>query len=97
MLNKARKTKMEKELEKLKAENEALRREQDMAFLLLELTLTAVEQWGKEHGLCSSKQNANQNVPDKGDPISGILKQAGNFSKKDMQDRFSAIFEAFKH
>ena len=87
---------MEKELEKLKAENEALRREQDLMFLLLEVTLTAVEQWGKENGLIRSEEDANQNIPDGDNQIGVLLNQVGNFSKEVTRDRFFALFEALK-
>lgn len=87
---------MEKELEKLKAENEALRREQDLMFLLLEVTLTAVEQWGKENGLIRSEEDANQNIPDGDNQIGVLLNQVGNFSKEVTRDRFLALFEALK-
>ena len=87
---------METECKKLKAENEALRREQDLMFLLLEVVLTAVEQWGKEHGLICSKQNTDQSVSNGDDQIGMLLNQVGNLGKETTWDRLLALFEALQ-
>lgn len=85
-----------KKLVILKAENEKLRREQELSFLLLETMLSAVEHWGKQHGLLHSKENFNEGFPDWDNQVCMLLNQFREASKETMRDRFFTIFEAIE-
>ena len=73
------------ELEKLKAENKELHQEQDLMFLLLNITLGAVKKWGVEHGMIEVEK---QNTDSIANQISFISNQ------KEIKDNLLTIFKA---
>ncbi len=74
-----------KELEKLKAENKELLQEQDLMFLLLNITLGAVKKWGVEHGLIDVEKQNSDSIDNQNSSIP---------TKKDIKDNFLNIFNA---
>ncbi len=74
-----------KELEKLKAENKELHQEQDLMFLLLNITLGAVKKWGVEHGLIDVEKQNSDSIDNQNSSIP---------TKKDIKDNFLNIFNA---
>lgn len=85
-----------KRMEVLKAENETLRKEQELSFLLLDVILSAIEHWGKQHGLLHAKENFNKGFPDWDNQVCMLLNQFGEVSKETMRNRFLAILEAIE-
>lgn len=83
-------------IENLKAENENLRREQDLMLLLVDLTLSAVEKWGRDHGLISPEQSADDGIGYRSDQVGMLLDQVGKSGKDSLGDRFTAIFKALE-
>lgn len=84
------------ELRNLKAENKRLQDEQNLMFMLLDLTLTGVEKWGQEHGLLNPKKDLNKCLPQRSDQVSMFFDQIGKTGKEAMGDRFRAIFDALE-
>lgn len=83
-------------MEILKAENEQLRKEQELSFLLLDVTLSAVEHWGKQHGLLNPEEDFNKGFPNWNNQISMLLNQFGEAGKETLGNRFLTIFEDIK-
>lgn len=76
------------QLKNLKAENKELREEQDLMFLLLDITLNAVKKWGKEHGLFDTEKQIDENLNSQ---ISVISSQSSDSIKEDFLDIFKAL------
>ena len=88
---------MENELERLKAENEELRKEQDIMFLLLDLTLYAVEIWGKKHGLFrGDSKESGTDIDNRNDQISVLLENIGKSGKNVLLNRFLTVINTLK-
>lgn len=85
-----------KRLEDLKAENETLRKERELSFLLLDVILIAIEHWGKQHGLLQSEENFNKGFPDWDNQVRMLLNQFREAGKETMRNRFLAILEAIE-
>lgn len=83
------------ELAKLRKENEELRKEQDLMFMLFDVILTAVEIEKKKHGLFS-KENTNQSRSDSSNQIGMLLDKIGKLDKESTRDRLLAFFEGLQ-
>lgn len=83
------------ELAKLRKENEELRKEQDLMFMLFDVILTAVEIEKKKHGLFS-KENTNQSGSDSSNQIGMLLDKIGKLDKESTRDRLLAFFEGLQ-
>ena len=82
------------ELLKLKAENQKLRREQDLMFLLLEVIMIAVERKMDSKSV-NSEQNVNQSVSDRDNQVGMLLKGIRESGENSLPDRLLAFFETF--
>lgn len=84
------------EIEKLKAENANLLKEQDVLFLLLDLTLSAVELWGQQNGLIDKETDPAKEFVKRHGKISSLLEQIPKMGIEELGNRFAEILGALE-
>ena len=83
------------ELEKLKAENKALKEEQTTMFLLMDVILTTAESL-KKNALPASQEDISEGSSDRNEQIGVLLDQIGKPTKESLGRRAIAFFESLK-
>lgn len=84
------------EIEKLKAENANLLKEQDVLFLLLDLTLSGVELWGQQNGLIDKETDPAGEFVKRHGKISSLLEQIPKMGIEELGNRFAEILGALE-
>ena len=85
------------EIEKLKAENANLLKEQDVLFLLLDLTLSGVELWGQRNGLIDKETDPAEEFVKRHGKISSLLEQIPKMGIEELGNRFAEILGALEN
>lgn len=81
-------------LKEKEAEIKALKRDQDLSFLLMDMILTAVEQWAKQNGLISPAKDVLEKSCGGGrDQIGMLLEQIGEAGQPAALDRLVALLK----
>ena len=86
-------TELSTQIEKLKAENEELHKEQELMYLLLDLTLAGVEEWGRQNGLLP-KKSVDDCGADRSNQIRVLLENISEFCEPATRDGFVRILNA---
>ena len=83
------------ELEKLKAENKALKEEQTTMFLLMDVILTTAEKL-KENKLSAGQENISESSSNRDEQVGVLFDQIGKPTKESLGRRAVAFFESLK-
>lgn len=84
------------ELEKLKAENAQLKRDQDFLFQLIDIGLMVIETWARENGLLDSGKNTDQNLPKRDNEVRVFLQEIGKADQDIFIDRLVTLLDSLK-
>lgn len=84
------------ELEKLKAENEQLKRDQDFLFQLIDIGLMVIETWARENGLLDSGKNTDQNPPKRDNEVRVFLQEIRKADQDVFIDRLVTLLDSLK-
>lgn len=84
------------ELEKLKAENEQLKRDQDFLFQIIDIGLMVIETWARENGLLDSGKNTDQNLPKRDNEVRVFLQEIRKADQDVFIDRLVTLLDSLK-
>lgn len=84
------------ELQTLKAENERLKNEQDLLFLLVDLIGVAVESLLRKNNLADSKEQLDQSGSQRANQIRMLADQIGETGKEVTGNRILTLFKLFE-
>lgn len=84
------------ELERLKAENAQLKRDQEFLFLILDIGMHAVEEWARKNGLLAAGENPDQNFPDRDNQIRIFIEQIRKLDQDALLNRLAGLLDRLK-
>ena len=84
------------ELEKLKAENAQLKRDQDFLFQLIDIGLMVIETWARENGLLDSGKDTDQNLPKRDNEVKVFLQEIRKADQDVFIDRLVTLLDSLK-
>lgn len=85
------------ELEMLRAENEQLKRDQEFLFLVMDLGLSAIEEWARSNDLLASAgENAEQNLPNRDNQVRVFIEKIRKADQDALFDRLIGLLDCLK-